>query len=185
MLNDDIWYNWCWLVPIDADWCWLVLMDSHLYWFILIGWCWLMLIDIDWCWFLPSFSFVGAYLRSFSSFCFIVKIITMMKMKSRAIKRQWKSGESSFISNRRMSFIVSPCWSIQCIYCGNCHHHNNHLHQYQYINMIIYNTIIIMYNIFNFETEQHSFVIITKLFHFLLSSLIVDGGHAQNTSTSD
>ena len=77
---------WCWLMLIDSDWCWLILIVADWFWLKLISadWCRLMLIDADscwlvlivadwavWCWLmltqsLTRFSFVGAYLRSFS-----------------------------------------------------------------------------------------------------------------------
>ena len=68
ILIDEYWilmlivvdWCWCWIMLSDADWIWLIMIYSN--------WCRMMLIGADWCWLirLIKFSFVGAYLRSFS-----------------------------------------------------------------------------------------------------------------------
>ena len=67
--------DWCLQVLTDFDWCWLIVLDAD--------WSWLVLIDADQCWLIliDGFSFVGAYLRSFSGhFCICCSIVRLNRI---------------------------------------------------------------------------------------------------------
>ena len=52
----EIFYYWCWLMPIDVDWRLLMLIDTD--------WCWFMLTDAGWCWLIQFFKCLKIDIRA-------------------------------------------------------------------------------------------------------------------------
>ena len=107
---------------IDADWFWLILIDADCFWLVPIDAdiCWLMLFDSVWCFLMLKqgstvFSFVGAYLRSFSGHFF--QNLTDQEEKERWEFNSWGWNKSSisfqdFVRSWLVSMTDENHWNL-------------------------------------------------------------------------